>query len=760
MDSEGSERQAIDSITPHLTPRVHPDRSDQRRLQSLPSLSNLDEYVLATAGTSPTLQDSRGLDDETSSLGRSTDVDLDSTGAGSPVHSSRDLAELDEHIASAPTLLDARLNSPNVARGMEATTKPNSSTSSGVLMQASPLGPGSVLVISGGSGFNDLVGATPGATYVMPISDNGGSSSEIIRVLGGPSIGDLRSRLNRLIPLASRPGPGTGPSEHHIPPPHSNEALHNLLSYRLPTKGKSREIKQEWMDILEGRHHLWRGIEPERKEVIRGFLVHFESEVLRRAHRHFNFRGGSIGNFFLAAAQKFFRSIQSAIFLFSATTHINASETGSKVLPVINTNHTATIAAELEDGEIIVGQCEISHPAPKPLLSSASRQLSKLRGTGMEFPGSLTSQPPGTPSSAIFDSFGHGSDGIEARGHIYLSGSPAHHDPALLTPGFGPPAHYAGQGLGTSYESMSGSGILSRPVGGGTPQSVTGDASPAGRQAHHQHLLKPATGASPLFARLVEEKAAAYATSRKGLTRVGNYKDGLEPDEDEQDSQDGIDDGVGGRATEGEGDGDEDAPERAGNIVFSKADGDDADQEPQLPSKIQRIFYVNAYRDEIHPAPNPSFVSTLVRSQTLIYSCGSLWTSIIPCLCLRGVATAIARSSTLRYKVLLLNSVHDRETNGMSALDVVNAISSSLNHSDNPALTLASDLHGYQPSSFITHIVYFPDGQIKVDIDKFEALGIQCVIATSSMRTKSGYPKFDEDSVRQALSSITGSSAP
>lgn len=109
------------------------------------------------------------------------------------------------------------------------------------------------------------------------------------------------------------------------------------------------------MSIVEGRHALWRGVEPERREVVRGFLVSFQSEVLRRAHRNFNFRGGSIGNFTLSAMQRFFRSIQSAIFLFSAMTQMQARASG-RVLPVINTNHTATIAAQLENGDIIVGQ--------------------------------------------------------------------------------------------------------------------------------------------------------------------------------------------------------------------------------------------------------------------------------------------------------------------------------------------------------------------------------------------------------------------
>lgn len=47
----------------------------------------------------------------------------------------------------------------------------------------------SSLVISGGSGGNSICTAFDNACFVLPVSDDGGSSSEIIRVLGGPSIG-------------------------------------------------------------------------------------------------------------------------------------------------------------------------------------------------------------------------------------------------------------------------------------------------------------------------------------------------------------------------------------------------------------------------------------------------------------------------------------------------------------------------------------------------------------------------------------------
>ena len=49
------------------------------------------------------------------------------------------------------------------------------------------------LIISGGTGANSFVsafGSSP--AFVLPVSDDGGSSAEILRCFGGPSIGDIR----------------------------------------------------------------------------------------------------------------------------------------------------------------------------------------------------------------------------------------------------------------------------------------------------------------------------------------------------------------------------------------------------------------------------------------------------------------------------------------------------------------------------------------------------------------------------------------
>ncbi|WFD35817.1 hypothetical protein MCUN1_002685 [Malassezia cuniculi] len=404
--------------------------------------------------------------------------------------------------------------------------------------------------------------------------------------MGGPSLGDIRSRLMRLAALSQ--------TQRHERPllsfDRSTEALHTLLSYRLPTIGTSRDVRQEWMDIIEGKHHLWNGIDAEKRECVRGFLVQFESEVLQRAHRGFNFRGGSIGNFFLCAMQRFFRSIQSAIFLFSAVTDIPVGLPQCQVLPAINTNNTTTIAALLRDRTVLMGQCEISHP---PMAGADA--MPPLGESGV-----LPSRP----------SIGH---------NIFRSENPSPLD---------------------SMDEADWSDEDQRPL-----------ASIGGTRG-----------------------------SRSGPMRHESFS--------------------------------------LGNIVFNKQ------EEMPLPAPIERVYYVNTYGNEVFPQPNDSYLLGIERSNTLIYSCGSLWTSIVPCLALRGLARAIARSRSLKRKVLILNGVYDRETNGMTATDFVRVITGTLNHANDPS---RPNIQRYAVDELVTHVIYPANGEIQLNVDELTQLGVQCV---------------------------------
>ncbi|KAG8051352.1 hypothetical protein GUJ93_ZPchr0001g30275 [Zizania palustris] len=193
----------------------------------------------------------------------------------------------------------------------------------GAMAAASAAGcsvPPSLLVFSGGTAFNgvveDLKKVTTRVAHVLPVSDDGGSTAEIVRVLGGPAVGDIRSRCLR---FEARVVPDCRRRTHFV----------------------------GWcLTAIQGNNTC--------------FLVYFHNEILRRSAEMFCFTNGSIGNFFFAGARIFFQSLDAAIFLFSRVSQIPAE---SFVLPVISTNDRLTLGCELWDGTIIRGQNEISHPS-------------------------------------------------------------------------------------------------------------------------------------------------------------------------------------------------------------------------------------------------------------------------------------------------------------------------------------------------------------------------------------------------------------
>ena len=104
---------------------------------------------------------------------------------------------------------------------------------------------------------------------------------------------------------------------------------------------------------------MWNDVTEPYKHTIRAFLIFFQNEILRNCRTHFDFRNGSVGNFFFAGARLFFHSLEAAIFLFSRVTRIPE---GSKVLPAIQTEERITLGAQLQNGLFIRGQSQISHP--------------------------------------------------------------------------------------------------------------------------------------------------------------------------------------------------------------------------------------------------------------------------------------------------------------------------------------------------------------------------------------------------------------
>jgi len=201
----------------------------------------------------------------------------------------------------------------------------------------------SIVFFCGGEGISELSknikNSDYNISYIVPISDNGGSSSEIIKHFGGPAIGDIRKRLTDISGDESLEG----------------QAVHRLLTFRTD-RVNTVLSENQWNDIVRGRSLLWENISPGYRYWILSDLIYFDSEIKLRA-RNFDFRNMNIGNCFFSGARMRMNSLEAAIFNFSRVAMIKNTD----VIPVIDTNKTLEIGCILQNEKRIIGQKFISY---------------------------------------------------------------------------------------------------------------------------------------------------------------------------------------------------------------------------------------------------------------------------------------------------------------------------------------------------------------------------------------------------------------
>jgi 2-phospho-L-lactate transferase/gluconeogenesis factor (CofD/UPF0052 family) len=193
---------------------------------------------------------------------------------------------------------------------------------------------------------------------------------------------------------------------------------------------------------------------------------------------------------------------------------------------------------------------------------------------------------------------------------------------------------------------------------------------------------------------------------------------------------------------------------RGTNIIFSK------DVDVDLPSRIERLWYINPYGHEIRLAANSKVLEALRNAQCVVYSIGSLYTSLIPSLILKGIGDALLNSPSIKCKVLILNGTLDRETGPRStpftAVDFVEAIAQACWES----LARPGQVPRTEFRRFVTHVLYL-EGPDTPAVDKIElsAVGILCS-KISSQSDASGKRLYDQVALREALAALVGGGAP
>jgi 2-phospho-L-lactate transferase/gluconeogenesis factor (CofD/UPF0052 family) len=197
---------------------------------------------------------------------------------------------------------------------------------------------------------------------------------------------------------------------------------------------------------------------------------------------------------------------------------------------------------------------------------------------------------------------------------------------------------------------------------------------------------------------------------------------------------------------------------RKGYITFSKSGEED------LPARIERIWYINPYGQEMRFNANKQVIESLESASTIIYSIGSLYTSIIPNLILRGVGDAVA-SPSIRHKILILNSTIDRETGPTSdpytAIDFVAAIARACTYSRSRTNTNPWIPRPSEYKTYVTHVLHLHGpGTPQVDKEALRELGIETMRLygrnVSVEGKEGGVLRYDEEALRQGLEASIG----
>jgi len=192
-----------------------------------------------------------------------------------------------------------------------------------------------------------LIEYTHNSIHLITPFDSGGSSAQIRRAFRMLSVGDLRNRLMAL-------------ADHSF---HGQPEIFQLFAFRFPQDGSQLELRR-WLDwMIDGRDPMVAAIPEPMRSIARQHLRFFAQRMPAR----FDLRGANLGNLILAGGYlNQDRNIEAVIFIFSRLVEVRGV-----VRPVATGN--LHLAAELEDGRVIVGQHLLTGKEVAPISSPVAR---------------------------------------------------------------------------------------------------------------------------------------------------------------------------------------------------------------------------------------------------------------------------------------------------------------------------------------------------------------------------------------------------
>ena len=211
------------------------------------------------------------------------------------------------------------------------------------------LGP-RVVFFTGGTALRRLsrtiIKHTHNTVHLVTPFDSGGSSAALRAVFDMPAIGDARNRLLALADASIVP-----------------QVVLDVCNGRLPVEGEREALLQQLYALASSKDPAWAGVPRVFGEVLRLHLRYF----LENMPDSFDPREASVGNLILAGGYLHHRGqLGPVLSLMSRLLRVRGT-----VLPIVS--DSLHLAAELEDGRVVVGQHRITGRGGVPLSAPVRR---------------------------------------------------------------------------------------------------------------------------------------------------------------------------------------------------------------------------------------------------------------------------------------------------------------------------------------------------------------------------------------------------
>ncbi|HBG60318.1 MAG: hypothetical protein A2Y03_02240 [Omnitrophica WOR_2 bacterium GWF2_38_59] len=179
------------------------------------------------------------------------------------------------------------------------------------------------------------------------------------------------------------------------------------------------------------------------------------------------------------------------------------------------------------------------------------------------------------------------------------------------------------------------------------------------------------------------------------------------------------------------------------HLIAEYSDGTKMEGEARIPSKGVAIDRLSLTDEDAYPTSDA--LAAIEDADIIILGPGSLYTSIIPNLIIKGMSDAIAKASA--FKIYVCNVMTQKgETTGYSASDHVKAI---VKHSNSKVIDACLINNATAPENTLDRYQFEESFPVKADIEKIREMG--CRVVATDLLGVTDYVQHDSSKLNRAL---------